>query len=66
MSENDGPLWEKLEDFIYEIKDPSGGVYRIVAKGEKDQEQLFSLWTYTYVLCEKPRPQDGETHLLKV
>jgi len=65
-SELTGPLWEKLEDFVYEIKDPSGGIYRIVAQEEKDQEQLFSIWIYAYQLCGKSRPKDGETHILKV
>lgn len=59
-----GPLWKKLEDYIYEKKDPSGGIYRCVAKREMNQEELFQKWQYTYVFCSQTHPKKGETHLM--
>lgn len=64
--DNDDPLWIKIEDFIYQIQDPSGGIYKIVAKEELNQEQLFFKWNHVYTFCGKPRPKEGEVHMLVV
>jgi len=58
------PTWTKIEDFICEIRDPSGGIYRIVAKEEMNQEQLSAKWMFVYVFCGRERAKDGEVHLL--
>ena len=61
----EGPLWKKLEDFVYELIDPvTGGRYRCVAKRDMEQVELFQKWEYVYVLCRRARPQSWETHFL--
>lgn len=61
-----GPEWKKLKDFIYEITDPSGGVYRMFADREMTQEELFRKWQYVYIFCGRNRPTEGEVHSLKI
>lgn len=58
------PFWEKIEDYIYQIKDENGGIYQIRSQEELNQEQLFSQWAYVYFLCGKQRPANGEVHLM--